>query len=331
MTLDNDDPFSDDSPEDDREKDNNRNSMPSFEEIRDTFEKDKKVVSELFSGIDHYAVETKIRNNRVYSCVKKNGNELDDFDSQFPSEEKKLTDSESAAKQHLKHCARVKKYIDEKEAKIKKNKQLKQVTVGSIGVVLVGVMLFYSFPYLRSWTEKPIDPVNPYENMIKVDNFWIDKTEVSIEDYKKFVTDYKRPARFSSDELPVVGISWSDAKKFAKHQGKELCSDDEWLRALGNNTQELEKKAHLRDNLMNVPREVSNDTEKNEKGILNMLGNAKEWVSDSSGNGAFAIGGYWYWRGNSSNDLRKKSEKTLESDRQPYIGFRCCSKDKFHD
>ena len=69
--------------------------------------------------------------------------------------------------------------------------------------------------------------------MVKVADFWIDKAEVSIGEYRAFAPGYKAPKGFT-DDLPVVDVSWEEAKRFAQNQGKRLCRESEWLFALGD-------------------------------------------------------------------------------------------------
>lgn len=201
-------------------------------------------------------------------------------------------------------------------------------------VLVAGGIVWWFYPDLefeaKNFLARIFPPKQPslYENMVQVDNFWIDKTEVSIAEFKKFFSDYKTPARFSED-MPVVNITWAEAKKFAKKQGKRLCSSKEWLAAVGN-TDDL-STANLIGRSTDTPRRVNDNGEKNERGILNLLGNVSEWVSNQNGEGAFFIGGYWYYVKVGRDmpvDLKDKITKiSVKMDIQEhrhFIGFRCC-------
>ncbi len=78
-----------------------------------------------------------------------------------------------------------------------------------------------------------------------VDSFWIDKYEVTNAEYKKYLKSISqlesdlRPTYWPSenswdetwDNLPVVGVSWEEARDFAEWSGKRLVSHPEWERA----------------------------------------------------------------------------------------------------
>lgn len=76
------------------------------------------------------------------------------------------------------------------------------------------------------------------EHAVYLDAFYMDKYEVTNEQYKKFVeeTGYRRPscwndARFNQPNQPVVGIGWDDAVAYAKWDGKRLPTEAEWEKA----------------------------------------------------------------------------------------------------
>ena len=79
----------------------------------------------------------------------------------------------------------------------------------------------------------PKTPVKP---------FYIDLTEVSVREYRRFVEDSKRPWRSrkydsqaGDDEMPMVEVTWADAKAYAAWAGKRLPTETEWeLAAMGS-------------------------------------------------------------------------------------------------
>lgn len=97
---------------------------------------------------------------------------------------------------------------------------------------------------------KPGDPDFPM-HIVYVSPFFIDKHEVTNEEYRKFVEHVKQTGDYSSahpdapplkkhdakgwgraelsgDKQPVVGVDWFDAYAYAKWQGKRLPTEAEW-------------------------------------------------------------------------------------------------------
>jgi serine/threonine-protein kinase len=70
-----------------------------------------------------------------------------------------------------------------------------------------------------------------------VGDFYLDKFEVTCEEYQRFVRDTQHPPPTDwpegkldphKAELPVVNVSWFDAKAYAEWAGKRLPSEKEW-------------------------------------------------------------------------------------------------------
>ncbi len=133
---------------------------------------------------------------------------------------------------------------------------------------------------------------------IHLNNYYIDKTEVSWSEYIKFVREQKRPKpfyandqRFSGKNRPAVGITFKGAQEFAKWAGKRLPTEAEWEKAakgekgfvypwgdefsLGKANVASDSDGHKFTAPVNsFPRGAS------PYGVLNMAGNVWEWCTD---------------------------------------------------
>ncbi|MHC4851011.1 MAG: SUMF1/EgtB/PvdO family nonheme iron enzyme [Planctomycetota bacterium] len=148
------------------------------------------------------------------------------------------------------------------------------------------------------------------EQDVEVESFYIDRTEVSNEQYLKFVqeTGHPPPQKWSDGrfprgggKLPVVWISWDDARAYAEWAGKRLPTEIEWevaargkeaLRYSWGNEFDA-SKANLGPILPRIakgervvlrasaPVTVDYPTaDLSPFGVLHMVGNAREWVWD---------------------------------------------------
>lgn len=131
---------------------------------------------------------------------------------------------------------------------------------------------------------------------VEVKSFFIDRYEVSCEDYKKFLDatpDRAAPSGWNGREFPdgaahkpVVGVTWEDAQAYANWAHKRLPTEEEWefaargkdgrLYPWGNDWEEGRANANGAGNgLVDVseyPKGAS------PFGVFNMIGNAWEWT-----------------------------------------------------
>ncbi len=152
-------------------------------------------------------------------------------------------------------------------------------------------------------------------------HFWIDTTEVTIGQFKKFLAEsdhpfsadfWKRIYEFSpTDDYPVIYVNWYDATAYAQWAGKRLPTEEEWEFAARGG---LLGKIYPWGNDESLARDYSNfkgvggkdkwdrqiapvaSLKPNGYGLHDMAGNVWEWCQDwyesDQGIHQYAIG-YW--------------------------------------
>lgn len=135
--------------------------------------------------------------------------------------------------------------------------------------------------------------------MIYLPSYFIDKFEVSNEEYTKFIiaTDYPAPAYWDHHKLngssqPVTGVNWFDASTYCMWANKRLPTEAEWEKAArgpagfiypwGNKLDSTKAnfakgksgEKHITDSIDSYPEG------KSYYGAYNMAGNVFEWVHD---------------------------------------------------
>jgi len=140
-----------------------------------------------------------------------------------------------------------------------------------------------------------LGPEDPAHEVI-LDAFYIDKHEVTNEQYGKFIeaTGFSKPPYwenpdFNTPKQPVVGITWKGAHQYCQWKKMRLPTEAEWEKAArgkrpvkypwGN---EAPNKTLLNyDNLVKKTKEVgSYPSGKSDYGVYDMSGNVSEWVHD---------------------------------------------------
>ncbi len=139
--------------------------------------------------------------------------------------------------------------------------------------------------------EKPVHPVN-------VGPFLIDKSEVTNEQYSQFVrqTRHQPPSHWPKGQyqigkatIPVVNVSWYDAKDYCEWSGKRLPTEEEWefaargkdgrLYPYGGN-QWKPRFSNAKEVGLEEPQPVGSYPDgASPFGVLDMAGNAAEWTA----------------------------------------------------
>jgi formylglycine-generating enzyme required for sulfatase activity len=133
------------------------------------------------------------------------------------------------------------------------------------------------------------------KHIVTLSAFYIDRTEVTNAEYKKFVdaTGHKAPEGWQGREypqgqgdLPVTGVSWQDAADFAAWAGKRLPTEAEWeAAARGTDGRIYPWGNQWQIGLANIGTsgivEVGRYKEgASPVGALDMIGNVWEWTAD---------------------------------------------------
>ena len=132
---------------------------------------------------------------------------------------------------------------------------------------------------------------------VYLDAFYIDTHEVTVGEYKKFLKESGYPvslhselSEFSStDDHPIVGVSWHDAMAYAKWAGRRLPTEAEWEKAArgglidmkypwGNDGIDSTKANYGELHSGSVP--VGSYPPPNAFGLYDMAGNVAEWCLD---------------------------------------------------
>ncbi|MCP4373682.1 MAG: SUMF1/EgtB/PvdO family nonheme iron enzyme [Deltaproteobacteria bacterium] len=124
------------------------------------------------------------------------------------------------------------------------------------------------------------------QHEVYIDEFYIDKYEVTVGDYKKFaqVRDCGGMNK-RGDNYPAACVTWDEARSYCRKSGKRLPTEAQWEKASRGGLEG--KKYPWGDSIdpskanydSDGPKPVGN-YEPNEYGVYDMAGNVMEWVDD---------------------------------------------------
>ena len=133
---------------------------------------------------------------------------------------------------------------------------------------------------------------------VYLDAFYIDKYPVTNSRFRKFGKPKKDyGAKFNGPRQPVVGVDWFQARDYCKSAGRRLPTEAEWEKAArgvdgrkypwGN---EWEKSRVIREKnsgRRTHPVDRTANTHRSPYGVVDMVGNVWEWLSDWYGEDYF--------------------------------------------
>jgi formylglycine-generating enzyme len=165
--------------------------------------------------------------------------------------------------------------------------------------------------------------------------FYIDRTEITVENFKKFQPRYNEKLYTNGKpcpQCPAMGIDWYQARKYCHWAGKRLPSEEEWeAAARGNSTftwpwgnEFLPKHANTfgkDDGHLSVAPVASLPSGASPYGVMDMTGNVWEWVQTKDKDLKIVKGGGWTSYNNQSKiSFRNKVDAKLKN---PTFGIRC--------
>jgi len=201
---------------------------------------------------------------------------------------------------------------------------------------------------VSDWPEK--------QRRLYVEEFWIDKYEVTNAEYAEFVkaTGHAPPQHWNNQptppldikDHPVTHVSYDDAQAYARWAGKKLPTVAQWVRAFRSDSDQYypwgntwePKRANVRENTnfsqtsKTTPVTATPD-DKSSFGVFNLVGNVTEIVrdktTDDEGTWYIRKGGKWsypgcvYGIGSAQYLFSTTSKIPLERLQEVSVGFRC--------
>ncbi len=130
------------------------------------------------------------------------------------------------------------------------------------------------------------------KHKVWIDDFYIDKYEVTFGQYLKFVEksgytpkgNWKDHFEPGMKDYPVYGVTWQDAFEYAKFYGKRLPTEAEWEKTAKGGKDYLypwgDELIMGQDNCQDYNLEPVGQFPPNKYGIYDLGGNVQEWCMD---------------------------------------------------
>lgn len=178
-------------------------------------------------------------------------------------------------------------------------------------------------------------PNKQNSQFVTLSAFYIDRTETTVANFKKFQPRYNEKPYADGKpcpQCPAMGIGWSQAHKYCKWAGKRLPNELEWeAAARGSSTftwpwgnDYLPQNANTfgkEDGHLFAAPVASFPMGASPFGVMDMSGNVWEWVKTESKSSHIVKGGGWTSDKNQSKiSFRNSVDAKLKN---PTFGFRC--------
>ncbi|MCO6451317.1 MAG: SUMF1/EgtB/PvdO family nonheme iron enzyme [Caldilineales bacterium] len=192
------------------------------------------------------------------------------------------------------------------------------------------------------------------QRTVTLDGFWIDRTEVTNERYTACVKAgvcapivSPRSDMIDRPDLPVIGVAWGEASAYCAWVGRRLPTEAEWEKAARGANARLYPWGDQLDTamLVNIDFRVgdfndvgANSDDRSPYGVMDMAGNAPEWVADWYQSDAYAQGDVVNPQGPAKSMVRVQRGGAWNAapsaaraanrfwafpDRNDFTGFRC--------
>jgi serine/threonine-protein kinase len=136
------------------------------------------------------------------------------------------------------------------------------------------------------------DQEKPSHHVTISKGFWVGQTQVTVGAFKRFAAATGRQlpdapyfnSGWANENMPIVNVSWDDAREYCVWAGGRLLTEAEWeYAARGGSTEarsgDLDSIAWYSKNSGGRTHEVA-QRRANDFGLFDVLGNVSEWVND---------------------------------------------------